>query len=1125
MRAQHNSLDTRYRSIAGAVAVGEQLRLTIDIWDDVPRRVVLRTWTDEEKEKLVPMRKVGCSERRNIALCGELNGGCRYGVTLTFDKPQVLWYSFQITSSKGDVWRYGAAQEDKVGVGAFAYGEPPSFQVTVYKKQRTVDPTWYTQGVAYQIFPDRFARDDNWRARCERVLSIPRKGVARRLVDDWNTYPYYERDADGNILAWDFYGGSLQGIISKLDYLKNLGITIIYLNPIVEAQSNHRYDTADYFHVDPMLGTDEDFEELCKRASDMGISIMLDGVFNHVGADSHYFNACGNYAELPASNKKATTHSWFTFNDSGAYDCWWGVKDLPAIRKHCPEFRELICGENGVIRTWLRRGARAWRLDVVDELTDDFVEDIKSAALAEKPDSVVIGEVWEDASHKRAYGNLRKYFQGAELDATMNYPLRDALISFITRRSSADSFASSIESLQANYPREAFYAEFNMMSTHDRARILTMLGDAPDKSAISEGDQYWFRLNPGCRALAVSRLWLTTLIQMCLPGVPCVYYGDEAGLEGYSDPFCRSTFPWDNPDKNCQIIYRNAIQLRKTLDVFVTGDLHARSFGYDVFGMWRRDKTTSVCVLVNTHTEMSQTVDIPVENFVPLTQNLGKDMHALRLVDLLTGNEYQAHNGTLTLTLQNLGSMILCASIKTPLSLPFKPGAGVLCHITSLPGGTLGQPSYNFVNYLSQAHMRYWQMLPVHPVDEDKSPYAGYSAFAGNMALVEQQEQCNTKDDEDEDNTPDSVEFHRFVQDNDHWLVPYACFRALKKRYKGVCWQKWPAPYNRWDPAFTREHDLLDDIETCVKKQFIFDRQWRALKAYAHENGVSLIGDIPMYVSADSADVWTNPQMFNLDVDGYPTLAAGVPPDEFSATGQLWGNPTYNWDLMEQDGFSWWTRRLAREFDLFDYVRLDHFLGFSSYFAIPVTKQAVRGSEQTESEEAAIQAIAHGSWREGPGVRVMRALYKKLGPLPLIAEDLGIVTPAVRALLMDTHICGMDVMQFSHEDVRFGYHPSYKKVAYTSTHDTQTLIGWCKDHYHMDSYTAEKQAEYLLSEAFSSDALVSIATLQDILHLDDSARMNVPGTSNDNWSWQANTEDLATSAEYVRTLVDQTGRI
>ena len=155
----------------------------------------------------------------------------------------------------------------------------------------------------------------------------------------------------------------------------------------------------------------------------------------------------------------------------------------------------------------------------------------------------------------------------------------------------------------------------------------------------------------------------------------------------------------------------------------------------------------------------------------------------------------------------------------------------------------------------------------------------------------------------------------------------------------------------------------------------------------------------------------------------------------------------------------------------------------------------------------------------------MRALYKKLGPLPLIAEDLGIVTPAVRALLMDTHICGMDVMQFSHEDVRFGYHPSYKKVAYTSTHDTQTLIGWCKDHYHMDNYTAEKQAEYLLSEAFSSDALVSIATLQDVLHLDDSARMNVPGTSNDNWSWQAHTEDLAKSAEYVRALVDQTGRI
>lgn len=1156
MRAQHNSLDSRYRSISGAVEVSTPLKLAIDIWDDVPKRVMLRVWTDEKHEELIPMRKTAATDKVNTDLVGELNGGVRYSTTLTFTKPHIMWYSFQITSSAGDVWRYGAALENKVGVGAFAYGEPPSYQVTIYKKERSVDPTWYTQGIAYQIFPDRFARDEAWQERVEHALALPRQGCKRRCVEDWNMYPYYQRDSSGAIQCWDFYGGSLKGIIQKLDYLKNLGITIIYLNPIVEAASNHRYDTADYFHVDPALGTDADFDELARVAASKGISIMLDGVFNHVGADSHYFNAYGNYAELPAQNPRARTHDWFTFNPKGGYDCWWGIPDLPAIKDGCKEFRELICGRDGVIRSWLRRGARGWRLDVVDELSDDFVKDIKRAALAEKPDAVVIGEVWEDASHKRAYGRLREYFQGQELDATMNYPLRDALISFIVRHTSADAFASSIESLQANYPKDAFYSEFNMMSTHDRARILTMLGEAPDKSVLSEGDQYWFRLNPGYRRLAVTRLWLATIIQMCLPGVPCVYYGDEAGVEGYADPFCRSTFPWDAIDKNCQSIYRNAIQLRKTLPVLIHGDLHVRSFGYDVFGMWRRDKKTSVCVLVNTHTNMDQTVDISVDNFVPLAQHVGKDFRNIRLIDLIEGNEYQAHDGVLTIQVPHLTAIVLCASIKTPLALPFKPGAGVLCHITSLPEGTLGQGAYDFINYLSHAHMHYWQMLPIHPTDEDHSPYAGCSAFAGNMDLIAKPADTESApaapaaaagapaggeaasvpplasagaeapaSSEAQEDLTKNIEYQRFVQENDEWLLPFALFSALKKRFKQAPWQRWPKPYNRWDPAFMHSTELLHEIDGYLKEQYEFDRAWQALKAYAHERGVNLIGDIPMYVSADSCDVWTHPEMFNLDADGYPTLAAGVPPDEFSATGQLWGNPTYNWERMEQDGFSWWTRRLKREFDLFDYVRLDHFLGFSSYFAIPVTRQATRGSEQVADEAEGIECIKRGQWCEGPGMKVLEALYKKLGPLPLIAEDLGIVTPAVRALLVTTDICGMDVMQFCHEDVRFGYHPSCKKVAYTSTHDTQTLVGWCESHFGQDNYTAQKQAEYLISEAFNSDALVAITTLQDLLHLDDSGRMNRPGTANDNWSWRASAYDIEQSSEYVRSLVDQTGRM
>ena len=295
----------------------------------------------------------------------------------------------------------------------------------------------------------------------------------------------------------------------------------------------------------------------------------------------------------------------------------------------------------------------------------------------------------------------------------------------------------------------------------------------------------------------------------------------------------------------------------------------------------------------------------------------------------------------------------------------------MLCHITSLPQGTLGQPAYDFINYLSHAHMHYWQMLPVHPTDEDHSPYAGCSAFAGNMDLVDRSQNTFPRGEEASEDEEKSIEYQRFIQDNDEWLIPYALFSALKKRFNQAPWQTWPKPYNRWDPAFMHSTELLHEIDGYIKEQYEFDRQWQALKAFAHERGVSLIGDIPMYVSADSCDVWTHPEMFNLDKDGYPTLAAGVPPDEFSATGQLWGNPTYNWKRMEEDGFSWWTRRLKREFDLFDYVRLDHFLGFSSYFAIPVTRQATRGSEQVKDEAEAIECIKHGQWCEGPGMKIL----------------------------------------------------------------------------------------------------------------------------------------------------------
>lgn len=666
MRAQHNSLDRRYRSCTGALDTQESLRLAVDVWEDEPSRCVLRIWTDDNREELLEMYRAQPSSTTTSEMCG----GVRYEIVLTFDECQVFWYSFQITSKTGDVWRYGAAQENTPGAGTFVYGEPAGWQVTVFHNERTQQPLWYTRSVVYQIFPDRFMRDDSWRTRAEKALAHPHGGTAKVLVDKWDTYPSYTRNPDRSLAQWDFYGGSLLGIVEKLSYLENLGISALYLNPITCAASNHRYDTADYFHVDPLLGTDEDFVRLCSEAQKHGISIILDGVFNHVGADSIYFNAYKNYGDISASDPTSPYHDWFNFDGRGGYESWWGVRDLPSIKDGCRGFRELICGKDGVVRTWLRRGARGWRLDVVDEISDEFVEDIKRAALAEKADAVVIGEVWEDASHKRAYGKMRKYFQGKELDATMNYPLRAAILSYVTHETSADLLTQTIESLSANYPHDVFYAELNLLGSHDRARLLTLLGKAPAQDSMSEEDRWAYRLGTHARAYAKKRLKIAALIQVCMPGVPCVYYGDEAGLEGYSDPFCRATFPWSAIDVDCYETYAAALHMRQDLPVLVDGELLVRSFGFDVFGLWRCNDDETLFLCVNTHESMDQTIDIPTSSLLVHTLQTKQDegykssdgVRAQYAYEIIEGTPLELEHDHVRLNIPALGARVVVIS-------------------------------------------------------------------------------------------------------------------------------------------------------------------------------------------------------------------------------------------------------------------------------------------------------------------------------------------------------------------------------------------------------------------------------------------------------------------------------
>ena len=1087
--------------------MGGAVLLRIDVWDEPEAQAKLRLWVDEKGEKLIDMDLVEVTQWDESL--GE--PPLRFETEFRPSEAEIVWYSFQILAGDGSVWRYGAEESHSCGEGAFSLGEPPSFQLTVYEQKRHVFPDWYKQGIVYQIFPDRFARGKDWRERASAALAEKRNGPGRKIVEDWDTYPHYDKTPEGRIASWDFYGGTLEGVREKLPYLEALGITAIYLNPIFEAASNHRYDTGNYLRIDPMLGDEESFKRLCKDAESHSISIILDGVFNHVGVDSVYFNKYGNYGDGGAANDEHSRYrGWFGFKEDGTYTSWWGVDDLPDIDDSNPEFRDLVCGHGGVVRKWLSLGARGWRLDVADELSDDFIADIKSAALAEREDALLIGEVWEDASNKCAYGKLRKYFWGDELDATMNYPMRHALEFYLTNRITATDLAETLESLYENYPRENFYSALNLMGSHDRMRLFTVLGGAPMPDDMTDDQCYHYRLDESHRGLAMSRLWVAALVQMTLPGVPCVYYGDEVGLEGYSDPYCRATYPWGHENRDCFNTYRNAIAVRKSLPVFVDGDFEPFSINDDVFGFWRRDAGAKVCVLVNSSLVNSHTVRIPCAG--PEVDDIVSGR-----VPKVVGREGD-EPGEAEVFLWPLGTSILHFHEPARLQAPMERGMGVLAHITSIPAparpghaGTLGEPARKFIDYLQAAGQRYWQVLPVNPTDGYGSPYAGLSAFAGNTSLMwglDEESAGLTTDFEG------TAEYRRFLEKNEEWLLPYATFRTIKTRVGEKPWQEWPKEYHRYTPKLAHAKELIAGVKSECAKQFMFMQQWDAMLEYAHERGVKIIGDMPMYVSADSSDVWANPEMFCLNEEGYPSRQAGTPPDAFAVNGQLWGNPTYNWAHMRETGYDWWMRRLGRAFELYDYVRLDHFLGFSSYYTVPEGKLA-----------------SEGSWNFAPGLEMFQRAYEKFGPLPVVAEDLGSITPAVRALVSATGFPGMDVVQFYDGDVRDGYDPAPGKLVYSSTHDTQTLLGWTRERFGLrasDDDTrmrARQLAEEILERCLATPADVVVVPLQDVLMLDDTARMNVPGVAEGNWSWRADYDDVAKSVVALHGLAERSDRL
>lgn len=507
-------------------------------------------------------------------------------VNFTAEKAALYKYHFEYDTSWGTSRIYHAGN----GLAAIK-GDGEDWQLTVYDKDFHT-PEWLRGGIIYQIFPDRFASSGTKKQNVpsDRVLRTDRDGD-----------PYWIPTAEGKVLNNDYFGGDLNGIEQKLGYLKSLGVTCIYLNPIFEAQSNHRYDTADYEKIDSMLGAERDFKSLCESAKKLGIRIMLDGVFSHTGDDSRYFNRYSRYDSLGAyQSKESPYYGWYKFNKwPDEYKSWWGIEILPEVNEDNSDFIEYITGKNGIARKWLKLGASGWRLDVADELPDEFLDEFRKAVKEEKADGLVLGEVWEDASNKSSYGKLRRYLLGKQLDSVMNYPFAGAVIDFI-RDANAELFASRVMSIVENYPKEVLDVLMNHLSTHDTMRAITAL--AGENCAYR--DRKWqstHSLDEREYHYGMKLLMAASAMQFALPGVPTIYYGDEAGMQGYKDPFNRRCYPWGKENGELVEWYKKLGKIRNENRVFKDGRFEILSAVAGCVAFSRKNDDEAILVISNSN--------------------------------------------------------------------------------------------------------------------------------------------------------------------------------------------------------------------------------------------------------------------------------------------------------------------------------------------------------------------------------------------------------------------------------------------------------------------------------------------------------------------------------------------
>lgn len=575
MSVYFSSRDTVYRTPFGAVAEGVAVHF----------RILLPRWWGCSEALLCTACEGRPDRRDGMFWAGQPDDDHEWWECHFSPAVGVYRYYFELVCRDGK--RFLTALPDGTAAESRTVGS--RWQLTCYDREFKT-PDWLAGGVFYQIFPDRFY-----------ASGTPKENVPADRVQraDWGGQPVWEPNAAGKVLNNDFFGGDLKGIVQKLPYLKELGVTCLYLNPIFESHSNHRYDTADYERIDPQLGTADDLRVLTEQAEKMGIRVILDGVFSHTGSDSRYFNKQGRYGgEGAYQSVSSPYYPWYQFRRwPNEYASWWGFDTLPEIDEMSPAFREFITGENGVCRRWMRAGAKGWRLDVADELPDPFIDALRTAVKAEDPDGLLLGEVWEDASNKESYGHLRRYLLGRQLDSVMNYPFADAILRLLTG-GRADDFFNTVEGIVENYPPQVTRLLMNHIGTHDTERALTVLAGEP---AGGRGRRWQAGqvLTPAQRERGLKLMRLASLLQFCLPGVPCVYYGDEAGMEGYRDPFNRGCYPWGNEEQDLLSWYRALGEMRKKAAPLKEGSFKAIRTQGDIVCFTRKDRNGTLLCAVN----------------------------------------------------------------------------------------------------------------------------------------------------------------------------------------------------------------------------------------------------------------------------------------------------------------------------------------------------------------------------------------------------------------------------------------------------------------------------------------------------------------------------------------------